>query len=230
MQDATLGRRAAAEFIGTAFLTLCIIGSGIAGARLSPNEPGLVLLVNALATALGLVAIILAVGAVSGGHLNPAITLVAWMLGSVPRATALLYFVAQVAGAVLGALLANVIFRLPAFELATQTRATGSLWTSEVIATLGLVLVVFGLLRSGRRGLVPLAVGTYIGAAILFTSSTSFANPAATLARSLSDTFAGIAPRAVPMFVLAEVTGALLGFIAVRVLYPGTEELAPKDA
>ena len=203
MHEATLGRRAAAEFIGTAFLTLCIVGSGISAERLVQDDAGAVLLVNALATGLVLVALILALGSISGGHFNPAITLVSWLSGGLARSAAPWYFVAQLAGAATGAIAANIAFGLPAVELATQTRSTGSLWMSEVLATLGLVLVVFGVGRSGRLALVAFGVGAYIGAAILFTSSTSFANPAATLARSLSDTFAGIAPASVPMFVLA---------------------------
>jgi glycerol uptake facilitator-like aquaporin len=224
--EASLGRRIAAEFIGTAFLTLCIVGSGISAERLAPNDPGAVLLANALATGLVLLALILALGPVSGGQFNPAITLVSWLRGGLARSAALWYFVAQLAGATLGAIAANVAFGLPAVELATQTRSTGSLWASEVLATLGLVLVVFGVGRSGRFALVALAVGAYIGAAILFRSSTSFANPAATIARSLSDTFAGIEPASVPMFVLAELAGAILGLGIVRVLFGSPEKVA----
>jgi arsenate reductase len=220
VREVALSRQAAAEFIGTAFLTLCIIGSGIAASRLSPGDPGFQLLLNALATGLGLVAIILAIGSVSGGQLNPAITLVAWISGGLARRVALVYVAAQLAGATVGAVLANVTFGLPAVEFAEQTRATGSLWISEVVATLGLVLVVLGLFRSRRSSAVPYAVGAYIGSAILFTSSTSFANPAATVARSLSNTFAGIAPASVPMFVVAELVGALLGLACASLLYP----------
>jgi glycerol uptake facilitator-like aquaporin len=223
VQEAALGRRAGAEFVGTAFLTLCIIGSGIAATRLSPGDHGFQLLLNALATGLGLVAIILAIGSVSGGQINPAITLVAWVSGGLAPRDALTYVAAQLAGAAVGAVLANVIFGLRAVEVAQQVRATSGLWAFEVIATIGLVLVVFGLLRSQRSAAVPYAVGAYIGAAILFTSSTSFANPAATLARSLSNTFAGIAPASAAAFVFAELAGALLGLILVRQLYPRPE-------
>lgn len=220
MQEAALGRRAGAELVGTAFLTLGIVGSGIAATRLSPGDQGFQLLLNALATGFVLVAIILAIGPVSGGQINPAITLVAWVSGGLGPGEALTYFAAQLAGAALGAVLANVIFGLPAIELAQQVRATGGLWASEVIATLGLVLVVFGLIRSERSAAIPYAVGAYIMAAILFTSSTSFANPAATIARSLSNTFAGIDPASVPMFVLAEIAGGLLGLVVVTALFP----------
>lgn len=220
MEGASLGRRAAAEFVGTALLTLCIIGSGIAATRLSPGDPGFQLLLNALATGLGLTAIILAVGAVSGAHLNPAITLVGYLTKGLAGVAALVYVGAQLAGAAFGALVANVTFGLPAVGLAERSRSSGELWASEVVATLGLVLVVFGLLRARRASAVPYAVGAYIAAAILFTSSMSFANPAATIARSLSNTFAGIAPASVPMFVLAELAGALLGLGVVVVLYP----------
>jgi arsenate reductase len=218
--EAPLGRRAAAEFVGTAFLTLCIIGSGITATRLSPGDPGFQLLLNAVTTGLGLVAIILAIGTVSGGQINPAITLVSCLTGGIAWRAAFVYVLAQLAGAAIGAVVANIMFGLPAVELAQQSRATGSLWASEVVATLGLVLVVFGLIRSRRSAAIPYAVGAYIGAAILFTSSTSFANPAAAIARSLSNTFAGIAPASVPMFVIAELAGALLGLLVVVVLFP----------
>lgn len=220
MEGQPLGRRAAAEFVGTGFLTLCIIGSGIAATRLSPGDSGFALLLNALATGFVLVAIILTLGAVSGGQLNPAVTLVAWMSRGLPGRAALAYVFAQLGGAVAGAVVANLIFGLPAVDLAEQSRSEGSLWVSEVVATFGLVLVIFGLVRSGRDAAVPYAVGAYIASAILFTSSTAFANPAATVARGLSDTFAGIAPESVPMFIVAEVAGAALGLVAVRVLFP----------
>ena len=168
-------------------------------------------------------AIILAFGAVSGGQLNPAVTLVAWMSRGLSRTATLVYVLAQLGGAVAGAIVANLIFGLPAIDLAEQTRTGVSLWASEVVATLGLVLVILGLVRSGRDSAVPYAVGAYITAAILFTSSTAFANPAATVARSLSNTFAGIAPASVPMFVVAELAGALLGLLVVAVLFPRGE-------
>jgi glycerol uptake facilitator-like aquaporin len=229
MNEPGLTRRAAAECLGTAFLTLGIIGSGIAASRLSDGDSGFTLVANALATGLVLVAIIAALGSVSGGQLNPAVTLVAWMTGGLSRPEALTYAFAQLGGAVLGAVAANVMFGLGALSVAAQTRSGWELWTSEVVATFGLVLVVFGLVRSGRLTAVPFAVGAYIAAAILFTSSTAFANPAATVARSLTDTFAGIAPGSVPMFVIAEFAGAGLGLAALRMLFPRIESRTHRD-
>lgn len=215
-----LGRKAASEFIGTALLVLAVIGSGIAASRLSPGDTGLALFENAVATGAALVAIILAVGPVSGAHLNPAITLVDRITGGMSSREATLYIAAQIAGAGLGAILANLMFSLPAVTLSTQDRSGAGLWLSEVIATFGLVLVVFGLARSGRNEAAPFAVGAYIAAAYFFTSSTSFANPAVTFGRTLSDTFAGIAPASAPAFVLAQLAGGVLGLLVVQVLYP----------
>lgn len=220
MDERSLARRAAAEFIGTAFLTLGIIGSGIAASRLSHGDSGFTLVANAIATGLVLVAIILAIGSVSGGQLNPAVTLVAWMTGGLSRSEAAIYGLAQLAGAIIGAVVANLIFGLAAFDLSDHARSGWELWMSEAVATFGLVLVIFGLIRSRRSSAVPFAVGAYIAAAILFTSSTAFANPAATAARSLTDTFAGIAPESVPMFVFAEVAGAVLGLAVLRLVCP----------
>jgi glycerol uptake facilitator-like aquaporin len=220
MDESALARRAAAEFAGTAFLTLGIIGSGIAASRLSNGDEGFTLVVNAVATGLVLVAIILAIGSVSGGHLNPAITLVAWMTSGLSRSEAGVYALAQLVGAVLGAIVANVIFGLAAFDISEHARSGWELWASEIVATFGLVMVIFVVVRSGRSTAVPFAVGAYVAAAILFTSSTAFANPAATVARGLSDTFAGIAPESVPMFIVAEFAGAALGLVVVRVLFP----------
>jgi arsenate reductase len=211
---------AASEFIGTALLVLAVIGSGIAASRLSPGDTGLALFENAVATGAALVAIILAVGPVSGAHLNPVITLVDRITGGMSSREATLYIAAQIAGAGLGAILANLMFSLPAVTLSTQDRSGAGLWLSEVIATFGLVLVVFGLARSGRNEAAPFAVGAYIAAAYFFTSSTSFANPAVTFGRTLSDTFAGIAPASAPAFVLAQLAGGVLGLLVVQVLYP----------
>ncbi|MGH9229574.1 MAG: aquaporin [Acidimicrobiales bacterium] len=222
----SLIRRVFAEALGTAWLAVAIIGSGIAATRLSPGDAGLQLLLNALATAAGLVAVILALGPVSGAHLNPVVTLAKRLLGGLTTTEAATYAGAQVAGGAIGAVVANVMFALPAVELASQARSSGSLWTSEVVATFGLVLVVFALAGGGRSAAAAFAVGAYIGGAYFFTSSTSFANPAVTLARMLSDTFAGIAPSSVPAFTVAQVVGALLAVAAVRVLYPS---VAPRD-
>lgn len=222
-----LGRRAFAEGLGTALLALAVVGSGIAAQRLSPGDVGIELLENAAATAAALVAVILAVGPVSGGHLNPVVTLAARAFGSLDTRDAIAYVGAQVGGAAIGAVLANVTFSAPAVELSTHTRSSPALWSSEAIATFGLLLVIFGVVRSGRPFTAPFAVGAYIGGAYFFTSSTSFANPAVTMARALSNTFAGIAPGSVPAFVLAELGGALLAVGAVRALYPSVAEAAP---
>jgi glycerol uptake facilitator-like aquaporin len=177
-----------AEFVGTAFLLLAVVGSGIMAQRLSPNDTGLQLLENSLATALALTAIILALGAVSGAHLNPAVTLAAWSLGGIGIWSAFTYVLAQVTGAVADVVVANISFSLFAVELSEQARSMGGIWASETVAPFGLVLVIFGVVRSRKAEAAPFAVGAYIGAAILFTSSTSFANPAATVARALTDT------------------------------------------
>ena len=216
----SLARRAVAELVGTALLLVAVIGSGIAAARLSPDDVGLQLLENAAATAAALVAIILAVGPVSGAHLNPVVTLADRFFGGVSTREAGVYVVAQVVGGALGVVVANLMFSLPAVELSTTGRSTGGLWLGEVVATFGLLLVVFGVVRSGRTGIAPFAVGAYIGGAYFATSSTSFVNPAVTLARTLSDTFAGIEPASVPAFVLAQLAGAALAVAVVRVLYP----------
>lgn len=221
-----LARRALAELIGTALLLVAVVGSGIAAQRLSPGDTGLQLLENAAATAAALMAIILAVGPVSGAHLNPVVTLVDRVLGGVDSRTAVAYVAAQTAGAALGTVLANLMFGLSAVDWSSTGRSGGGLWLGEVVATFGLLLVVFGVVRSGRAGMAPFAVGAYIGGAYFFTSSTSFANPAVTLARTLSDTFAGIAPGSVPAFVVAQLVGALVGLAAVRALYPRVDESA----
>jgi glycerol uptake facilitator-like aquaporin len=220
-------RRAVAEAVGTGLLVLAVVGSGIAAARLSPTDTGLQLLQNAMATAGALVAIILAVGPVSGAHLNPAVTLAQRILGTMSTVEAGAYAAAQVAGGAAGAVVANVMFSLPAVELSTTARSAGGLWLGEVVATFGLLLVIFGVVRSGRASVAPFAVAAYIAGAYYFTSSTSFANPAVTVARSLSDTFAGIAPGSVPAFVLAQLVGASLAVATVRYLYPGIALAAP---
>ena len=220
-----LSRRAVAEAVGTAMLVLAVIGSGIAASRLS-TDGGLQLLANAAATAGALIAIILAVGPVSGAHLNPVVTLADRVLGGLTTAEAWVYVGAQVVGGAVGAVVANVMFGLPAVELSTHARSSGALWTSEVVATFGLLLVIFGVVRSGRSTVAPFAVAAYIGGAYFFTSSTSFANPAVTLARTLSDTFAGIEPASVPAFVVAQLLGAGLAIALVRLLYPDIADSA----
>ena len=222
-----LPRRALAEFVGTAFLLIAVIGSGIAAQRLSPSDAGLQLFENAAATAAALVAIILAVGPVSGAHLNPVVTLTDRLFGGVTNSATAVYIVAQFAGAVTGAVIANLMFSLPAVELSTKHRSGSGLWLAETVATLGLLLVIFGVVRSGRTSAAPFAVGAYIGGAYFFTSSTSFANPAVTAARTLSDTFAGIAWQSAPAFVAAQLGGALVAVFLIRGLYPRVEQVAP---
>ena len=217
---AALYRKALAEFLGTAFLLIAVIGAGIAAQRLSPNDTGLELLENAAATAAALIAIILAVGAVSGAHLNPVVTLADRVFGGISTRDAGVYVAAQMSGAVGGTVIANLMFSLPAVALSTKQRSDSGLWLAEAVATFGLLLVVFGVVRSGRASAAPFVVGAYIGGAYFFTASTSFANPAVTLARTLSNTFAGIAWRSAPAFVVAQLVGAVLAAGAVRVLYP----------
>jgi glycerol uptake facilitator-like aquaporin len=223
-----LARRAIAEFIGTALLLAAIVGSGIAASRLSPNATGLQLLENAAATAAMLVAIILAIGPVSGAHINPVMTLANRAFRGIDTVTAITYMAVQFAGAAFGSVVANLMFSLPAVSISTTARSNGGLWLAEAIATFGLVLVVFGVARSGRSAVAPFAVGAYIMGAFFFTSSTSFANPAVTVARMLSDTFAGIAPSSVPAFMAAQVVGAILALGVVRLLYPEAEQVADR--
>lgn len=224
-----MGRRALAEFIGTAFLVMAVIGSGIAAYRLSPHDVGLELFENAVATGAALIAIILALGAVSGAHLNPVITLIDRAFGGLSTRAAGAYIGAQTIGGVVGAILANLMFGLPAVAISTHVRSAGGLWLGEVIATLGLALVVFGVVRSGRAGVAPFAVGAYIAAAYFFTSSASFANPAVTLARTLSNTFAGIAPSSAPAFVVFQLVGTAIAIAAIRVLYPDVQPAAIEE-
>jgi arsenate reductase len=215
-----LGRRLLAEFLGTALLVAAVVGSGIAAARLSPGNTGLELFENAAATAGALVALILAFGPVSGAHFNPVVTLVERVLGGLSSRDASGYIGSQVAGGLCGALLANAMFALPTFQASTKTRSSGPLWLAEVVATFGLVLVIFAVVRSGRASMAPFAVGAYIGGAYFFTSSTSFANPAVTIGRMITNTFSGIRPTSAPAFIAAQLVGAALAVAAVRVLYP----------
>lgn len=209
-----------AEFLGSALLAALVIGSGIAAQQLSPGDTGLQLLENAFATALGLPVLIVVFVAVSGAHFNPVVTIADVLLGSRPWSDVSGYVAVQVAGCIAGAVLANLMFGEPAIEFSTTDRLTPAHYLAEVIATAGLVLVIFALDRAGRASVIPIAVGAYIGAAYFFTSSTSFANPAITVGRMFSDTFAGIAPTSVGGFIGAQVVGAALGVLAVRYLYP----------
>jgi glycerol uptake facilitator-like aquaporin len=218
-------RRLTAELTGTAFLVAGIVGSGIMAQRLT-DDRGLQLLQNAAATAGVLVALILALGPASGAHFNPAVTLVDRVFGGIDTPTAIGYVVAQVAGAILGAIAANVMFDLPTVEWSTTERSGGNLWLAEAIATLGLLLVIFGVVRAGRSTVAAFAVAGYIAGAYYFTSSTSFANPAVTIGRAFSNTFAGIEPASVPMFIVAQLVGAGLATGLILVIYPHVARVA----
>lgn len=216
---APLNRRLLAEFLGSALLAALVIGSGIAAQRLS-DDVGLQLLENAAATAAGLFALILVFGPVSGAHLNPVVSIVDAVLGGRPWRDVAAYVPVQVAGCAAGAVLANGMFGLEAISISETSRASAPHLLAEVVATAGLLLVIFSLVRSGRLATVPAAVGAYIGAAYWFTSSTSFANPAITIGRTLSDTFAGIAPASIAGFIAAQLVGAALALALIRILYP----------
>ena len=219
-------RRLTAELIGTALLVAVIVGSGIAAQRLSPDDVGLQLLENSTATALGLAVLILMFGPVSGAHFNPVVSAADWLLGrrygtGLAGREVLAYSAAQVVGGIAGAVLANLMFQVSITELATTERDGAHLLLGEVVATAGLVALIFALARTGSGAVVAPAVGAYIGAAYWFTSSTSFANPAVTVGRAFTDTFAGIDPGSVPGFVAAEVAGAAAAVALVVYLFPG---------
>jgi glycerol uptake facilitator-like aquaporin len=224
-RQASLWRRLVAEFLGTGLLVTVVVGSGIAAQQLSPHDVGIQLLENSTATALGLAVLILVLGPVSGAHLNPVVSLADWFLGwgtdgglVLPELGA--YTIAQFAGAICGSLLANAMFGV-GLHLSTKDRVTGGHLLGEVVATAGLLVLIFALARTGRTTLAAPAVGAYIGAAYWFTSSTSFANPAATVGRMLSDTFAGIAPTSVPAFIGMQLIGLAVGILIVVIIYPG---------
>ncbi|CAN5745354.1 aquaglyceroporin AqpS [soil metagenome] len=217
---ADLARQLVAEALGTGLLIVAVIGSGIMARRLSPDDVGLQLLENAAATAGALIGLILMLGAVSGAHFNPAVTLVARLSGTLSTRDSVAYVAAQIGGGCTGAVVANVMFALPAVAWSGTDRSSGALWLSDVVATIGLLLVIHGCVRSGRADAVPYAVAVWIGGAYWFTSSTSFANPAVTVARSLSDTFAGIAPSSVPMFIVMQLVGAVVEFGVIGYLFP----------
>ncbi len=222
-----LARRLFAELLGSAFLAALVIGSGIAAQQLSPGNIGLELFENAAATAARLYAIILMLGPVSGGHFNPVVSFVDASLGGITRRDALAYLPAQVIGCILGAIAANGMFAKAAISISTHHRASPAHLLAEVIATLGLILAIFALARTHRSSSAPAAVGAYIGAAYFFTSSGSFANPAISIGRVFSNTFAGVAPASVPAFVIAQAFGGLLALFAIRLLYP---DVTPADA
>jgi glycerol uptake facilitator-like aquaporin len=223
MSSAPVGVRALAEGLGTGLLVAAVVGSGIAAERLSPGEVGLQLLENSTATVLSLAALILTFGSVSGAHFNPAVTLAELAGGKIDRRAVAPYIAAQIVGGCVGAVIANLMYELPAVEWSTHDRITAATFLAEVVATFGLLTVIVGVVRSGRTTAVPIAVAGYIGAAYWFTSSTSFANPAVTVARTLSDTFAGIRPASAPAFIAAQLLGAALAVLVARVLFPEPE-------
>lgn len=227
MKGGDLWRRLLAEFLGSAFLAAIVIGSGIAAQQLSPGNKGLELLENAAATGTGLYAVILMFGPVSGAHFNPVVSFAEVTFGGMRWRTALAYLPAQVAGCIVGAVIANLMFSKAAVTISTHDRASPAHFLSESIATLGLILVIFSLARSGRSRNAAAAVGAYIGAAYFFTSSTSFANPAISIGRIFSNTFAGISPSSVPSFLAAQVVGGAIAVIVLKVLYP---DITPSQA
>jgi glycerol uptake facilitator-like aquaporin len=221
----TLARKVTAEAVGSALLVAVVVGSGIFAQRLSPDDVGLQLLENSLATAGGLVALILAFGSVSGAHFNPVVSLADRIFGGLTTRELLAYIPAQVSGACSGAIVANLMFDLDAVTLSTHARDTSGVLLGEVVATFGLVMVILGVVRSGRSTTAPFAVAGYIAAAYWFTSSTSFANPAVTIGRTLSDTFAGIEPASAPGFIAAQLVGGLGAVALARFLFPDVPAL-----
>ncbi|MES4909065.1 MULTISPECIES: MIP/aquaporin family protein [unclassified Streptomyces] len=230
---APLARRAAAELVGTAALVAVVVGSGIQATELS-RDVGVQLLANSTATVLGLGVLIALLGPVSGAHFNPLVTLAEWWTArrggpGVTGRDVSAYIPAQTVGAIAGAVLANVMFAEPVVKWSAHDRATGHLLVGEVVATSGLILLVFGLLRTGRTHIAPVAVASYIGAAYWFTSSTSFANPAVTIGRAFSDTFAGIAPGSVPGFIGVQLIGAIVGLALVGLLFGQSQRPSSAD-
>lgn len=226
-----LGRRAAAEFVGTAALVAVVVGSGIQAASLS-HDVGVQLLADALATVFGLGVLIALLGPVSGAHFNPVVTLAAWWTGRAdgdgpPARDIAVYVPAQIAGAIGGAVLADAMFAEPLVRRSGHDRSAGHLLLGEAVATAGLVLLILGLGRTGRQRMAPVAVASYIGAAYWFTSSTSFANPAVTIGRAFSDTFAGIAPASVAPFIAAQLIGAAAGLLLAAVIFGRPTPAAP---
>ena len=214
-----LRRRVLAEAVGTGLLVCALIGSGIAAQRFSPTDTGLQLLENAIATGTALTVLILVLQPVSAAF-NPAITVLERLANVISTRQAAWSITAQLVGGAAGAVLANLMFGEPAVSVATTVRSGPGLWLAEMVATAGLALTITTLTRSGRPHYIAFAVGAYITAAYWFTSSTSFANPAVTLARTLSDTFAGIQPASVPVFLAGQTIGAALGYLTARTLYP----------
>jgi arsenate reductase len=229
MSSNALWRRLLAEYLGSLLLAAIVIGSGIAAQTLSPHALGLELFENAVATAAGLYVLILIFGSISGAHFNPVISFVDAAFGGISWRHAVSYLLAQVAGCSTGAVVANLMFSHPAITLSTHHRASSAHALAEVVATAGLVLLIFALARSGQSSKTPSAVGAYIGAAYFFTSSTSFANPAIAVGRIFSNTFAGIAPSSVPLYAGAEIVGGALAFVLVKALFPGVDRAIAAD-
>jgi glycerol uptake facilitator-like aquaporin len=227
LKESTPWRKLLAEYLGGSLLAVIVVGSGIAAQTLSPHAAGLELLENAAATGLGLFVLIATFGPISGAHFNPVISFVDAAYGGISWRTAWSYLVAQVVGCTTGAVLANLMFSKSAISLSTDHRATLAHGLSEVMATAGLVVIIFALARANRSSMAPAAVGAYIGSAYFFTSSTSFANPAIVVGRMFSNSLAGIAPSSAPLFVAAEIVGGVVGFGLVKTLYPG---LTSRDA
>ena len=214
----SLAQRCIAETLGTAFLLAAVVGSGIMAARLAGGNGALALLCNALPTGAILAVLILSFGPISGAHFNPVVTLAFVCRGELPGRVALLYAASQIAGGIAGVLAAHAMFDLPLWQISQTVRTGPAQWFAEFVATFGLVLVIFCCLRTAREA-IPYAVGLYITAAYWFTASTSFANPAVTIARSLSDTFAGIAPGGVLAFIAAQIAGGVAGVAVAGLLY-----------
>ncbi len=221
LSPSSLWRGMFAEYLGSVLLAAVVIGSGIAAQTLSPHAVGLELFENAAATGLGLYVLILTFGPISGAHFNPVISFVDAAFGGISWLRAASYLIVQVAGCTCGAMLSNLMFSRAAVSLSSDHRATWGHGLSEVVATAGLVLVIFALANTDRSSLAPSAVGAYIASAYFFTSSTSFANPAIVIGRMFSNTFAGVAPSSAPWFVVAELVGGAVGFALIKILYPG---------
>jgi len=217
-QSHTLAARTAAEFVGTMFLLMTVVGSGIMAVRLT-EDAGLQLLQNAIATGLILLALIATFGPISGAHFNPVVTLGFRWQGDIDTPIASIFITAQLAGALVGTVLANLMFQVDAIAAATTNRTGSHLLLAEVIATLGLLLMIFGPVRNRDPGVVPFTVGAYIAGAYYFTSSTSFANPAVTIGRTITDTFAGIAPGSAPAFVAAQLVGLLVAIGVIAFIF-----------
>lgn len=220
-------QRLAAEAIGTCFLLMAVVGSGIMAQRLCGSNVGLALLANTLATGAALLCLIGALGPISGGHFNPAVSLADALQGGLRWPEMIAYALVQIIGGIIGVLLAHLMFALPGFFASSHVRTGPSQWLAEFVATFGLLLIIWGCVRYANK-LVPFAVASYIVAAYWFTSSTSFANPAVTIARSLSDTFAGIRPLDAPAFVIAQLCGAVAATFFVRWLAPVTSAQAER--